>query len=225
MFSGETSFRPTDEIAAQQEWEFAEAFIAGQSPPSLSVDVDEVLESKRNVWLPVFHITVKSDFSMFASGLRKSRSSAKESLTQLAVGWAKNRPTFDQILKHELSSYGSAMREALRAQIARNREAFASDDPSSVLDMSFGLISRYEQLARMFERNGVSKQDAAKQVSKFLDWQGNQEQPAHKISAYLSRCPRLAHFIRAEFNARREHLERLRGYRDLRAIRRCDGCR
>ena len=146
MFSGETSFRPTDEIAAQQEWEFAEAFMAGQSPPSLNFDVDEVLEKKRNAWLPVFHINVKSDFSVFAAGLRKSRSTAKNSLTQLAEGWAKNRSTFDQILKHELSSYGSAVREALRAQIARNRDAFSSDDPSSVLDMSFGLISRYEQL-------------------------------------------------------------------------------
>ena len=37
----------------------------------------------------------------------------------------------------------------------------------------------------MFERNGIPNQDAAKQVSKFLDWQGNEEQPVHKISAYL----------------------------------------
>jgi hypothetical protein len=37
----------------------------------------------------------------------------------------------------------------------------------------------------MFERKGVPKQNAFKAVSNFLDWPGNQQQPAHKIFAYL----------------------------------------
>jgi hypothetical protein len=77
------------------------------------------------------------------------------------------------------------MREALRDQVAKTQAAFASNDPSSVLELRFGLMNRYRQLAAMFVDRGVSPQDAFKEVSKFLDWPGNQEQPAHKIFAYL----------------------------------------
>jgi hypothetical protein len=53
----------------------------------------------------------------------------------MADGWAKGHPTFDQILKHELSSYGSAMRQALREQVAKTAAAFQSNDPSSILEL------------------------------------------------------------------------------------------
>ena len=185
MFGGDTSFARTDEIATQQEWEFAKAYINGSGPPALTFDIDDVLSGHRNDWLPLYHIDVNADFSMFAPGLRRDKATAQESLKQLAEGWAKNRQTFDQILKHELSSYGSAMREALRDQIAKTQAAIASDDPSSVLELRFGLTNRYRHLAAMFVDHGVPPQDAFKEVSKFLDWPGNQEQPAHKIFAYL----------------------------------------
>jgi hypothetical protein len=185
MFSGETSFHRTDEIATHQEWEFAKAYISGSGPPALTFHVDDVLSGNRNDWLPVFHISVNSDYSMFAPGLRKDRSTAENSLKSLAEGWAKNRRTFDQILKHELSSYGSAMREALRDQVAKTQAALASNDPSSVLELRFGLMNRYRHLAAMFVDQGVPPRDASNEVSKFLDWPGNQEQPAHKIFAYL----------------------------------------
>jgi hypothetical protein len=51
--------------------------------------------------------------------------------------------------------------------------------------MRFGLISRYRQLTALFERSGVPAKDAFKEVLRFLDWPGNQQQPAHKILVYL----------------------------------------
>jgi hypothetical protein len=185
MFSGETSFLRTDEIAVSQEWQFAEAFIKGEGPPSLSFDVDDVLEGERNVWLPVFHISVQSDYSMFAPGLRIDRATAEASLKQLAAGWARSHPTFNQILQHELSSHGSAMRTALAEQVRKTNAAFASNDPAAVLDLRFGLMNRYSQLAAMFESHGIAKGDGFKKVSEFLDWPENRHQPAHKIFAYL----------------------------------------
>jgi hypothetical protein len=185
MFSGETSFQSTDVIATQQEWMFAEAFLKGAPPPSLGTSVDEVISGTRNVWLPIYHISVNSDYSMFADGLRQDKAVAKASLRQLADVWVRTRPTFNELLKHELSSYGSAMREALSAQITKTQAAITSDDPASVLDMRFGLISRYRHLTALFERSGVPEQDAFKEVLRFLDWSGNQQQPAHKIFAYL----------------------------------------
>ena len=125
MFSGETSFERTDAIATRQEWEFAKAFLKGGRAPSLSTDVDEVISGTRNVWLPVYHISVNSDYSMFAPGLRQDKAVAEASLKQLADVWVNNRPTFDDLLKHELSSYGSAMRQALSEQITRTQAAIA----------------------------------------------------------------------------------------------------
>jgi hypothetical protein len=185
MFSGETSFQSTDVIATQQEWMFAEAFLKGAPPPSLGTSVDEVISGTRNVWLPIYHISVNSDYSMFADGLRQDKAVAEASLRQLADVWVRKRPTFSELLKHELSSYGSAMREALSGQITKTQAAIASDDPASVLDMRFGLISRYRHLTALFERSGVPAKDAFKEVLRFLDWPGNQQQPAHKIFAYL----------------------------------------
>jgi hypothetical protein len=185
MLSGDISFEPTHDIATQQEWEFARAYITGEKAPSISFDVDEVLSGERNVWLPIFHIDVNADYSIFAPGIRRDRATAEASLQELANGWTRNKPTFSQILKLELSSYGSAMRQALRDQAAKMQAAMASNDPSSVLELRFGLMNRYEQIAEMFERNGVPKQDAFKEVGKFLDWTENQKQPAHRMFAYL----------------------------------------
>ncbi|MEY9354338.1 hypothetical protein ABIF65_006806 [Bradyrhizobium japonicum] len=185
MFSGETSFERTDAIATQQEWEFAKAFLKGEPPPSLGTSVDEIIFGTRNVWLPIYHVSVNSDYSVFAPGLRRDKAVADASLKQLADLWVEKRPTFNDILQNELSSYGSAMRQALSAQISRTQAAIVSDDPASVLDIRFGLIGRYARLSALFERNGVPAKDAFKEVLKFLEWPGNQQQPAHKIFAYL----------------------------------------
>jgi hypothetical protein len=185
MFSGETSFENTDAIATLQEWEFAKAYLTGRGPPGLSFNVDEVLLGDRNVWLPVYHISVNTNFSLFTPGLRNDKAIADDSLKQLAEGWIKNRPTFDDILRHELASYGSAIRYALGEQVAKSQAAIASNDPLSVLEMRFGLMNRYRRVASLFERNGVPPQDAFKEVFRFLDWPEHKQQPAHKIFAYL----------------------------------------
>jgi hypothetical protein len=135
--------------------------------------------------LPVYHISVNSDYSMFAAGLRQDKAIAEASLKKLADAWVNTKPTFDELLKHELSSYGSAMRQALSQQIKKTQEAIASSDPASVLDIRFGLISRYRKLTALFERNGVPAKDAFKEVLRFLEWPENQHQPAHRIFAYL----------------------------------------
>jgi hypothetical protein len=128
--------------------------------------VEDVLSGDRNVWLPVYHINVNSNLSMFAPGLRRDKAIAEDSLKRLANGWVKNHSTFDQILKHELSSYSSAMRYALQQELARTTAAFASNDPSSVLEMRFGLQNRYKELATLFAKCAVAGKDA----STFLDW-------------------------------------------------------
>ncbi|MET3997522.1 hypothetical protein BjapCC829_28650 [Bradyrhizobium barranii] len=185
MFSGETSLERTEVIAAEQEWQFAEAYIKKQPAPAISFNVDDILTGERNVWLPVFHINVNSNMSIFAPGIRSDRATAEASLQDLADQWAQKKPTFDEVLKHELNAYGPAMRQALVAQIKRNEAAMASNDPSSVLQLSFNLINRYQQLTDLFIKSGTPRNAAFNEVLKFLDWPENHFQPAHRIFAYL----------------------------------------
>ncbi len=185
MFSGETSFDRTDAIAAEQEWKFAKAYIKGEPPPALNFDVDSILDGERNSWLPIFHINVNSNLSIFAPGIRSGRAIAEDSLKALADGWVKSKPTFDDVLQHELASYGPAIRQALAQQIAKNQAAMASDDPTSVLDLSFSLIDRCHQLTSLFQKNGVAEKNAFAEVLRFFDWPGNRIQPMNKIFAYL----------------------------------------
>lgn len=185
MFSGETSFERTEAITTKHEWEFAKAYINGGPLPRLNFDVDSVLDGERNSWLPIFHINVDSNLSMFAPGIRNGRAIAENGLRALADRWVKDKPTFDDVLQNELNSYGPAMRQALTEQISKNQVAMASDDPASVLDLSFGLINRCNQLTKLFEKSGVAEKDAFVEVLRFFDWPGNREQPTHKIFAYL----------------------------------------
>lgn len=185
MLSGETSFEDTNDVAARHEQSFAEAYISKSKPPEISFDVDDVLDGERNVWLPKFHIDVKADYSMFAAGIRTDRASAEASLKSLADTWASKKPTFDAVLKHELASYGSASRQALAHSIMQAEKAIRSDDPKSILDLRTAVMDRCRGLQLLFQKHGVPSSDSHVEVFRFWDWPGNEEQPIHRISAYL----------------------------------------
>jgi hypothetical protein len=185
MLSGETSFEDTNDVAGKQEQLFAKAYLLKFGPPEISFDVDDVLDGERNVWLPKFHIDVKADYSMFAAGIRTDRASAEASLKSLADTWAGKKPTFDAVLKHELASYGSASKQALTHAIIQAQRAITSDDPTSILDLRTALIDRYKGLQFLFEKHGVRSGDSDAEVLRFWDWPGNEQQPIHRISAYL----------------------------------------
>jgi hypothetical protein len=99
---------------------------------------------------------------------------------QHGQGWASGCAAAGSISTAGLSDAGGS-----KSSISQTQAAIASEDPASVLDIRFGLISRYRQLTALFERSGVPANDAFKEVLRFLDWPGNQQQPAHKIFAYL----------------------------------------
>ncbi|OSJ22071.1 hypothetical protein [Bradyrhizobium japonicum] len=185
MLSGDVSFRATHDVATEHEQIFAEAFLAGQPPPSIVFDVDEILDGDRNVWLSKFHIDVKMDLSIFASGIRSDRESANLSLDRLAKRWAREKLSFDSVLRYELESYGASVRGAITSAITEFQRVLASDDPEGMLHLKTGWIDRYHALVYLFEQHGVPSDIAKTEVVRFLDWPGNHQQPTHRISAYL----------------------------------------
>jgi hypothetical protein len=185
MLSGETSFKSTDDVAYEHQLNFARAYLNKAEPPEIAFSIDDIIDGERNKWIPKFHINVRSDFSLFAPGIRADRASAEASLKSLAEMWAKYKPTFDEVLKHELASYGSATKQALAYAIAEADKVVMSNDPASLLNLRTGQIDRFTGLQFMFKRHGVPANQAHLEVLKFFDWPGHQHQPIHKSCAYL----------------------------------------
>lgn len=186
MLGGDVSFANMDEVIMSQAWEFFQAFIEGCPPPDLQFDVDDVLEGRRNAWLPDMHISTNMNLSQFADAVRASRDSAGGALAQLALTWAQEKPTFDEALKRELESYGRSHIEALVSAIDRLMEGMASGDPMAVLDATYHITYRqFVQMAQHLESRGLSAADAKSKVIEFWKWDGNWQVPFHRTSAYL----------------------------------------
>jgi hypothetical protein len=185
MLSGDTSFERTDQIAMKQELAYAQAFCRSSWPPQLLFDVDDILEGERNAWLPTLHINVNSDYSMFADEIRASRQAAAESLQALANRWANQKSTFDDILKHELTSYASASAQALTEATVKFQKAAMSDDPMALINAHSTIFDRFRALCRVFEKAGISSENSAAAVMEFWRRDGNHQLPTHRIMGYL----------------------------------------
>ncbi|WP_354256292.1 hypothetical protein [Bradyrhizobium sp. F1.13.3] len=186
MMSGDTSFEYAHKIAAQHELAYAEAYIGGSDPPTLSTDVDDILEGDRNKWLPNMHITASMDYSMFADGIRTGRASSGTELQKLAAKWATNKPTFDDILDHELRSYGSAHEQACLHFAKLTKTAVENGDGIGFINASQSApLEQYRALRRRFEEAGTPEDQLHAAVLKFRQWPANQQLPTHKIFAYL----------------------------------------
>jgi hypothetical protein len=186
MMSGDTSFEYAHKIAAQHELAYAEAYIAGSHPPELSTSVDDILEGDRNEWLPNIHITASIDYSMFADGIRAGRASSGAELRKLAARWATNKPTFDDILNHELGSYATAHEQACLHFAKLSTEAAQNNDGLGFINASQSPpLEQYRALRRLFEEAGVPADQLHAAVLKFREWPPNQQLPTHRIFAYL----------------------------------------
>jgi hypothetical protein len=186
MMSGETSFEYAHEIAAQHEFAYARAYLSGLPPPELSTDVDDILDGHRNEWLPDMHVTANMDYSIFAVGIRANRTSAEAELQALAGNWATSKPTFDDILKNELESYGSAHRQACLHSAQLADKSLANNDSWGFVNASQSpALEQFQSLRRLFENSGIPRDQSAAAVLKFREWPANRQLPTHRIFAYL----------------------------------------
>lgn len=186
MMSGDTSFEAAYIIAGQHEFAYAQAFINQSPPPELSANVDDILKGGRNKWLPDMHVTVDMDYSMFADAIRASRASARKDLQVLADKWAREKPTFDDILKNEMESYASAHKQACEYsanQAARSLEN--NDNFGFVNAVESSSLEQYRALRRFFETRGIPKEHSHAAVLQFREWPALWQLPSHRIFAYL----------------------------------------
>ena len=182
---GDVRLKDTRLVEHMQMRQYVQAYIEKRDP-SLSFDVDEVLSTDRNRWLPDMHIGVKANYEMFADSLREHRARSDEGMQRLAKKWAAEKPTFQQLLKSELRSFFEARPEALHVAIENVQRAAASQNPMELFEADgHHMLTEYRMLSHVFAKAGIAKADVAKEVLRFWNWDRNLEQPHHRISAYM----------------------------------------
>jgi hypothetical protein len=184
LIGGAARLRDTRDVEEMQMWEYAQAYI-GQREPALSFDVDEVLETDRNEWLPDIHIQVNANYDMFADGIRENRARSHEGMQRLIETWAAERPTFEQLLDRELRAFFNRPQTLLVA-IQNVERAATSDDPMAFFEACHHhMLEEHQMLSSAFIRAGVPEAIAGQEVLRFWNWDRNLEQPHHRISAYI----------------------------------------
>jgi hypothetical protein len=157
MFGGNVSFIDVEKLNARQETEFAKAFIDGQPAPCLEFDIDTALHGSRNSWLPHLHITVNSDYSSFADGLRESRDRLHMAMLPLFERWQTEKPTFEAVLKEELSAFGKARIQACISALQEFFDAMRREDMEKLVDISLSSgMQHFMLMNQIFESSGIS---------------------------------------------------------------------
>jgi hypothetical protein len=181
---GDACLMDTRDVERMQMSEYAEAYIE-QREPTLSFEVDEVLESHRNDWLPDLHIHVNANYDRFAEGIRENRARSHEGMQRLVEKWAAERPTFEQLLDLELRAFFGRPQAFLIA-FQNVERAATSDDPMAFFEACHNhILEEHRMLSSLFLRAGLPEADVGREVLRFWSWDRNLEQPHHRISAYM----------------------------------------
>lgn len=131
---GGIRFVDTSHVEIAQVTEYANAYGEG-CEPALSFDADEVLQRKKDSWLPDVHIQIKADYSAFAGGIRARRVKNHAEMTALFERWKTDKPTFHQALKNELNVFGEAKCQAYWRHFNAAITAYDQGDMATYLSL------------------------------------------------------------------------------------------
>ncbi len=180
---GDYSLKGSRDIELNQICAFAKGFRDGMAP-ILVLEPDEILQKRRNDWLPDMRVSVDADYSHFAVGIRHERDRGFAALKGLVGEWAAEKPHFQTLLNRELQ-FGTHRRSALASIIQRIEQASADDNGMELLSSSMEPIWREFLVLRDMFREVGSEQDATDRVREFWDWPRLREMPYNRICAYL----------------------------------------
>lgn len=185
MLGGETKFKDHHDIELDQILTFARAYI-DKAQPQVSFDVDDILEGHRNNWLPDIHITVDMDWSAIADEVKARADSIAPEWESLFNSWKDKKPTFEQVLAHELDSFRTAKLGAIDSIREKLDAAIDAGNAYEALNVPhYPVVREVNALKHVFAASGVPSDQLGNAVTTFWDWQGNKTMPVHRISAYL----------------------------------------
>lgn len=181
FMGGDVELLETHKVEFDQTLLAAQAYLAGM-PLQLDYSVDQVLKDRRNGWLPDMHISVRSDFTIFADGLRRKRDESHIALRDLADKWARDRPSFADVLKTEL---GSILSGKIQALASSERNKWHDDPMVSLNAIRAPIQNEARELLRLMQKSGIPQDEAGQKVRDFWASDANVNLPHHQISSYL----------------------------------------
>lgn len=184
---GGVSFANSDDVDRRQQWAYADAYMAAGYPrPVLDFSVDRVLVGDRNAWLPVISMHANPDMARFAEGLRQDRAKIDEAMRGMVEQWNREKPAFADVLAEELAACGQKHRRGYVGALVRYQQAALAGDLTGVLNAAHNpMILKQMDLSIKFGQLGFNASDSLLLTFDFWDWPILQEQPVHRISAYL----------------------------------------
>lgn len=186
MMGGDTSFKDSTGIEHRQIYRHLDAYLKGEVPQSFNFDVDEILNGRRNAWLPDLHITVQTDWSAFVEDTRLARNKAAEEFAPLYDRWSRDKPTFDEVLESELKALGRGYVDAYIHFMAMAQARQAAGDVQGLINGALApVVTLIHEINRVFVERGTPPEAAFRETVKFLTWPENKSLPHHWISAHL----------------------------------------
>lgn len=181
FIGGNVSLSDTSTIELEQVLDAADAYLNG-TPLSLNLFIDEVLESRRNEWLSDMHISVRSDYSQFADGIRKMRDEAHGEMEKLAARWVAEKPDFDAVLNVELDA---VLVGKVGALAATEKKKYSADPDVFFNAVNSPIQREVRTLLNVMRKAGVPHHEAGQKVREVWASDVYKQLPHHRISAYL----------------------------------------
>lgn len=182
---GDATLEDTRTIEWHQVWTCFAAYREARYPV-FDFSVKNVLRCGQNAWLPDMRIVVNADYSVFAEAFRSDVERTADEMADLVHHWRSTRPSFDEVLRNELAAHGTGRLGALAEAFKQYERGLQSSDFMSMFGgASQPVMREFVELRQAFERDGLSSDEAVREVVRFWAWSGNQKQPFHRISAYL----------------------------------------
>jgi len=186
MLGGDISFVSPDKIVFSQNWDFFLAFIENRSPPHINFSVDKILIGDRNTWIADLHISVNMNYSQFAEGIRTARDNTAGAISQVAERWAREKPTFQQVLQDELNSFGRSHVESVLGAMSRIHNGHIKGDVMDVIEGTHHRVYRqFTCMADHLQSAGYDEESSTKKIIEFWHSPQNIHIPHHRISSYL----------------------------------------
>lgn len=181
FFGGGVQLASVTDVELSQTIAAAEAYLAGHQL-TLPLDVDDVLDDSRNGWLRDMHISVRSDYSIFADDLRRTRDETHVEMQALAAEWAREKPSFHTVLERETRAIATSKIKALE----RSEEMKRSEEPMASIDAHHAPIQQeVRYLLNLVLKNGVPPEKAGETIVGFWNSETCRDLPHHRISSYI----------------------------------------
>ncbi|MUO31476.1 MULTISPECIES: hypothetical protein [Rhizobium/Agrobacterium group] len=178
-FGGDIQFVKSTQIDLNQVVDAAVSYFNG-GPVVTEFPIDDALETPRNVWLPLWHVTIERDYSEVSDLIRGERDRLFAQVEKLREKWSQQ--SFEAILDYELNGWVKEKFSTLSAAI---RQQSDSDPLVAYSGHNAPIIEEVYYLEREMLENGIPKSAWLENISAFWGSEHYKSLPHLRLSSYL----------------------------------------